>query len=185
MKVFVVLDGLFTRNDGIPSSNNTAYDFYRRYLDAFDNVTVVARCFDVEDPRATSVTGKDVDFWVLPGYQGPQQFLRALPRIVPTLFCLLKEKGAIILRLPATIPCALGLLLFLLRRPYAVELVGARNRASRRERDPLPARRRSGTAPRVARDPVRELGRDGKRGQNLYVCQFHIGPHGGRDHEAV
>lgn len=123
MKVFVVLDGLFTRNDGIPSSNNTAYDFYCRYLDVFDNVTIVARCFDVEDPTAAPVTGKDINFWVLPGYHGPQQLLRALPKIVPMLSCLLREKGAVILRLPATIPCALGLLLFILRRPYAVELV--------------------------------------------------------------
>ena len=123
MKTFVILDGLFTRRDGVPASNNTAYDFFERYLDVFSEVTVVARCFDTEDPTAAPVSGKGVDLWALPGYQGPAGFLGALPRIVPVLYRVLRNKRTAILRVPATIPIIVGLLLFMLRRPFAVELM--------------------------------------------------------------
>jgi glycosyltransferase involved in cell wall biosynthesis len=125
MKARVVLDGLFTKNNALPASNNMPYSFFERYLSVFDSVTVVARCFDTEDVTAQPVEGSGVSFEALPGYNGPLGFLLNAKLLV---WKILKEglinDQAVILRLPATIPMLIGFVRLVLNKPFAVELVG-------------------------------------------------------------
>jgi len=125
MKVKVVLDGLFTKNNAKPASNNMGYAFFKRYLVYFESVEVVARVFDIEDETASQVAGDRVTFTSLPGYQGPIGFLKNSLRILKTIVTeSISNNHIYILRLPATLPMLTGLIRMCLRKPYSVELVG-------------------------------------------------------------
>ena len=53
------------------------YDFYREYLDVFDSVRVISRAFPVPrvEPNFLPVEGPGVEFYTMPGYKGPFEFL--------------------------------------------------------------------------------------------------------------
>ena len=130
MKVKVILDGLFTKKNGLPASNNMDYDFFARYLSAFDTVEVVARCFDVEEESAKVVEGNNINFTALPGYQGPKGLLMNCFSVFKAIFkAAFDNQSIVILRLPATIPSLVGFLRIITNKPYAVELVGDPNDA--------------------------------------------------------
>ncbi|ROR18604.1 glycosyltransferase involved in cell wall biosynthesis [Comamonas sp. BIGb0124] len=123
MKVFVIRDGVFTLNDGVPSSNLLYYAaFPKRYLAVFDSVTMVGRLFSKEDPTAKPVTGPNVDFVSLPGYHGPIGFLKNLPKIISVINRSIDPNAAYILRVPTTVPSLYSVLLYLKRIPFAVEV---------------------------------------------------------------
>lgn len=125
MRVIVVRDGHFYNVNGLPSSPIVNYDnFSKRYLDAFDEVTLLGRLFNKTDPLAQPVVGAGVRFVALPGFKGPVGFIKALPAIVKSIRTVITPNTAYILRLPATVPTLLGLLLLILRKPFAVEVIG-------------------------------------------------------------
>lgn len=124
MKAYVVLDGLFTYKDGKPASNNMDYAFFVRYLSVYTEVTVVARCFPVEDGTAAYVEGDRVAFYKFPAYRGPTQLLRVLPKFVNSIFSVALKDGIFFLRMPATIPLLVGIIRYIFRKPFAIELVG-------------------------------------------------------------
>ncbi len=78
----------------------------------------------MEDPSARVVEGECVEFHSIPGYQGPLGFTRNILPIIKTCLKEAFHNDMVILRLPATIPMLIGLLRTLLRKPFAVELVG-------------------------------------------------------------
>lgn len=125
MKLKVVLDGLFTRVNGKPASNNMHREFFERYLTVFKDVEVIARCFDTEDPSAELVESHRIKFTEVPPFQGPREFVKNIVSVIKVIIseCLDRE-SVVILRLPATIPGIVGILRYLLRRPFSIELVG-------------------------------------------------------------
>ncbi|MFC8847552.1 MULTISPECIES: glycosyltransferase [unclassified Micromonospora] len=120
------------------------YQFWRRYLNAFERVQVVARV--AEQPNvptdALAVEGDGVEVTALPYYVGPNGYLRQRARIGRVLAGVAGVEDAVILRVPS----ALGSLLASVRirqgLPYALEVVG----------DPYDV-----FAPGVIRHPLRPL----------------------------
>lgn len=129
MRVMVALENRFykTENGQIYSSTVCDYNFWKRYLNYFDEVLVFARVGKTDKllENKQPATGPGVSFFELPMYIGPQQYwrkrnvLRNLTRIA------VQEADAFILRIPGT----MGTLLWkeLRRRgiPYGVEVVGS------------------------------------------------------------
>lgn len=123
MKLYVIRDSNFTLNAGRPASNLLHYDAYAsRYLQVFDEVVLVGRLFQKEDPSAKPVTGERVSFHPFPAYQGPIGFLKALPGIVRAMTGVIDRDAAYVLRVPATIPGLFALALWARRIPFAVEV---------------------------------------------------------------
>lgn len=126
MKVVVIRDGFFyTGINGVPCSKIVNYNnFSSRYLSGFDSVELVGRLYNIYDPDALPIVGDRVSFSKVDGYTGLFGFLRALKNILSLAFSNINKGDAYILRLPATIPIVYGLILFLKKIPYGVELVG-------------------------------------------------------------
>jgi glycosyltransferase involved in cell wall biosynthesis len=123
MKVYIVRDSDFTLKGAAPASYLLHYDAYaKRFLSSFDEVVLVGRLFEREDPTALVATGPGVAFVGLPGYHGPLGFLKALPKIVRTVWSTLDRDAAYILRIPATIPTLYSVLLRLRGIPFTVEV---------------------------------------------------------------
>ena len=80
MDIIVVLEQRFERTpDGKGwSLTQFGYPFWRRYLDTFDRVRVVARARDVDTVQAGSrpVEGEGVALAAMPFYVGPWQYVR-------------------------------------------------------------------------------------------------------------
>lgn len=123
MKLFVVRDSDFTLQGSQPASYLLGYDAYAaRFLSTFDQVTLVGRLFDKQDPTAVPAVGPGVTFLSIPGFHGPIGFARRLPSIVRTIWRSLDRDAAYILRIPATIPTLYALLLTLKGIPFGVEV---------------------------------------------------------------
>ncbi|MCZ7438580.1 glycosyltransferase [Micromonospora sp. WMMC241] len=104
----------------------TDYALWSRYLAAFDEVRVVARARDVGEvpPNALRVDGDRVTVAPLPYYQGPQQYLRQLPRIERTVRGIAADAEAVLLRAPSTIATLMHRHIARRALPYAMEVIG-------------------------------------------------------------
>jgi len=106
MRVVVSLEEHFLVADGDVYSSHLRYDpFWRRYLDVFDSVLIVARaakCDHVPDGYHL-VNGKGVTLAALPDYRGVTQFVRQRGRLRAAIRRALRPDDAIILRVPGTI----------------------------------------------------------------------------------
>jgi glycosyltransferase involved in cell wall biosynthesis len=127
MKVNVILEHRFDRtSDGrVWTMTQFPYSFWHRYLAVFDSVQVVARVQDVphQIDGALRVDGQGVSVLALPYYVGPLAFIKKVLPIRKILSRIVRERSALILRVPST----LGLTIprrKLFERPYAVEVVG-------------------------------------------------------------
>lgn len=124
MKAIVVFDGRFYKTNNIPCSYHLTYElFTKRYLSEFDSVTIVGRLFDVEDHEAKPVTGKSAFFRAIPGYVGPKEFIKGLPKTLKTLWDLDLKDTIVFLRTPGTIPFIFSIILTLKRKKFVVEVV--------------------------------------------------------------
>lgn len=124
-RLYVVLDGTFTLNDGKAASYNMDHAFFQRYSHAFDEIVVVARKFDKEDSAARPVEGGNVRFEALPSYQGPVRFLRAFPKVFMQMLRIARDKeGTVMVRTPSTAGNMMGHFMVMVGRPYGIELVG-------------------------------------------------------------
>ncbi len=128
MRVFVTTESRFDRTpDGACWTVGTAgYAFWRRYLDVFDEVRVVARMRETPGPpqRGRRADGAGVTWVTLPYYVGPWAYMRKRAAIRRSIVTALDPCGAIIVRVPGV---AGGLLVEHLRRihrPYGVEVIG-------------------------------------------------------------
>lgn len=128
MNVTVFLEQRFKRLDdgSVWTDALFPYEFWTRYLDVFDAVTIVSRAEQVRQPpdKARRVDGEGVRLFPVPHYLGPEQFLTRLPHIRARLRALDRD-GAFILRVPSILA-----FLFLPRLkasggryPYGVEVV--------------------------------------------------------------
>jgi glycosyltransferase involved in cell wall biosynthesis len=129
MKVAVTLEVRFDQlpDGSIWTLTNFHQSFWVRYLSAFDEVLIVARCRQVSSvpPHSRRVDRyPQIKFWPLPHYIGPYQFLLKKKAVKKSLNLVLKGSEAFILRIGSPIA---DLIIHELRksgRPFGVEVVG-------------------------------------------------------------
>lgn len=102
------------------------YPFFERYLAAFDSVRIVARA--AADSSITesykAVTGPAVEFWPLPFYLGPQQFLLRRREIRKSLLTAVEPGDALLCRVGSPLADELLPSFWKKGRPYGLEVVG-------------------------------------------------------------
>jgi glycosyltransferase involved in cell wall biosynthesis len=102
------------------------YSFWQRYLAIFDSVRIVARASadpDI-DGRYKQVTGPQVEFWKLPFYAGPGQFLRRRNSVRESLLSAAGQNDALLCRVGSLIADELLPTWWKTGRPYGLEVVG-------------------------------------------------------------
>jgi glycosyltransferase involved in cell wall biosynthesis len=127
MNLVVALD---KRHESTPdgkvwTQGTLAYPFWRRYLDVFDHVRVVARVRRVATPTPgwVEADGPGVSFAPVTFYLGPWQYLRRRRRIRADVQEVVGPSDAVILRVSSTIAACLEPQLRRSGRPYGVEVV--------------------------------------------------------------
>lgn len=127
MRVCVALNETFTRHRGRVYASLLGYkEFWSRYLMAFDGVLVLARVRDLdalEDGMVES-TGPGVQFFALPAFHGPWEFLAMRWRLQRLVARAIDQADAFVLRVPSHIGSLAWRELCRRRWPYAVEVVG-------------------------------------------------------------
>ncbi len=100
--------------------------FWRRYLEVFDGVRILARAAATDEPPAGSrrVDGPGVDFAPLPHYLGPLQYLRRRRRLRRAARAAVPDDAAVILRVGSQIADLVLPMLARQGRPYGLEVVG-------------------------------------------------------------
>ncbi len=127
MNLAVILEHRFSRTpDGaVWTQTMFPYSFWRRYLDVFDRVRIVARARDVEGVPDGSlrVDGKAVELFGIPYYHGPADYLRQFFRINKAVKNSVEPRQALILRAGSPIGNLIERRFLAARRPYGVEVV--------------------------------------------------------------
>jgi len=102
------------------------YAFWERYLKVFDVVRIVARASDdvkIDDCHR-QVIGNGVEFWPVPFYLGPEQFLMKRYKIRAALHAAVEESDALLCRVGSPLADELLPLFWEIGRPYGLEVVG-------------------------------------------------------------
>jgi len=102
------------------------YPFWERYLVAFDSVRIVARAKvdPAIDESYRKVTGPGVEFWPLPFYLGPEQFLLRRSEIRKSLLAVVEPGDALLCRVGSRLADELLPSFWKHDRPYGLEVVG-------------------------------------------------------------
>ncbi|HEY4760279.1 MAG TPA: glycosyltransferase family 4 protein [Thermoguttaceae bacterium] len=128
MIVVVSTEGHFSRTpDGcIRSQMAQSYLFWKRYLEVFDGVRIVARLSNVPSPPLNSlpVDGPGVAIAAVPDYLGPWQYLRNIIGIRRAVQGGIGPDDAIIMRVPSVLSNSIFSVVKASERPYAVEVLG-------------------------------------------------------------
>jgi glycosyltransferase involved in cell wall biosynthesis len=128
MRVAVYLDFRFQRAPDGSIWTETVFErgFWRRYLDVFDCVRVVARAHPVTSIGSgwKRVDGERVSFHAVPYYLGPWQYLRRRRNILAAAKAGVTPAEAVILRAPGQVANCVADSLLRARHPYAVEVLG-------------------------------------------------------------
>jgi glycosyltransferase involved in cell wall biosynthesis len=123
MDLYIIRDGIFTSKDNKAASNLLHYDvFGKRYLDVFQQVNLVGRKFEKEDPTALPVEGGGVNFISLPGRNGILGFIKSIVNIISIALKTTKKGNSYILRIPGTIPSIYYFILKFKKIPFSVEV---------------------------------------------------------------
>jgi glycosyltransferase involved in cell wall biosynthesis len=101
------------------------YDFYREYLDVFDSVRVISRAFPVArvEPNFLPVEGPGVEFYTMPGYKGPFEFLGNFVKVRERAKTAVSPESAVLFRLPSQVANSVEYWQSRRKLPYAVEVV--------------------------------------------------------------
>ncbi len=127
-RVIVALEHHFDRtpDNSIWTQTQFPYNFWRRYLDVFNEVRVVARVRNVptkgEDWQRAD--GEGVKFAAVPDYLGPFQYLLRSREVQSVAKNVVKPQDFIILRLGSQIASCILPKLYRTGHPYGVEVVG-------------------------------------------------------------
>jgi glycosyltransferase involved in cell wall biosynthesis len=127
MKVLITLEHHFAQTpDKIVWTQTTfPYSFWRRYLEVFDHVEVLARVAQVASvpPDYKQANGDRVSFIPLPDYLGPKQYLLKMRAVEQTVRNAFRLGDAVIMRVSSQIANNLQPLLNRHKYPYGVEVV--------------------------------------------------------------
>lgn len=128
MRIVVTSQHRYQRTpDGVVwTEGKYGYSFWRRYLDAFDAVRVVARAREVATVPAEwkPVSGAGVEVWALPFVRGAWGWARNLLALRKAARAAIEPTDAVMLRAPGEVACCVDTWLWSQKRPYGVEVVG-------------------------------------------------------------
>ena len=128
MKVLVTSEHRFCRAaDGrVWTETQCPYSFWRRYLDVFDDVEVLARVQSVDAPADgwREASGPHVSFIDVPYYIGPVEYLKVKHAVRRAIDGAVRQSEATLLRIPSQLGGLAAATLRRLGRPYGVEVVG-------------------------------------------------------------
>lgn len=126
--VCVILENRCLRTpDGHVWANSVfSYDFFCRYLSAFDQVRAVARVLDANEVPGNMrrADGRGVTFAPVPYYKGPLAFLTRAYAVSRAVQDAVGPDDAVILRIPSNLANCLMPMLARREQPYSVEVVG-------------------------------------------------------------
>lgn len=126
-KLLLTVDHQFVRTpDGkVWVKTIYGYDFWKRYLDVFDEVRIAARVRDVKQLEGKMLlsSGDGVEFYQLPQYRGPFEFVKKYIKISKCMKGATDTCDCAIFRIPS--PIASGIKKEVKRKnlPWAVEVV--------------------------------------------------------------
>mgnify|MGYP000938778463 CR=1 FL=1 len=128
MKVLVTTHAqMFQTPDGKVWTNSVyGYDFFKRYLDVFENVRLVTRMkkIDYEDlGNRVLVSGPRLEFFSLPFYHGPWQYAKKYLKIRQTLAQAIESCDCAVLRIPDQLAFQIFNKVKRVNIPCAVEVV--------------------------------------------------------------
>jgi glycosyltransferase involved in cell wall biosynthesis len=128
MRLIVTSDSRFSldRDGSVWTKTTYDYPFWQRYLNAFGSVRIVARAkFEAEiDSKYRAVTGPGVEFWPVPFYLGPEQFLMRRNMVRKSLISAVGGSDALLCRVGSLLADELLPGFWRLNRPYGLEVVG-------------------------------------------------------------
>lgn len=109
----------------LPQGGTYSWSFWRRYLDVFDGVKVIARVgyAAVPDPQWKRSDGEGVSFARVPDYSGPFEYLMRRASVAKAVRAAIQPDDALILRVGSQIAACLTPLLKS-GRVFALEVVG-------------------------------------------------------------
>ena len=129
MRVMVALEDRFIRTTSGHIYSNTIfnYNFWKRYLQVFDEVVVMARLCDVSEKTRDGIpaNGPGVSFLGLPYYIGAWQYMKQHYRLVAAIRQATSYADVFILHIPGRISTLLWHRLMVEKIPYAVEVMGS------------------------------------------------------------
>ncbi|WP_146663929.1 glycosyltransferase [Anaerohalosphaera lusitana] len=124
----VALENRFIRtaNGNIYSTTVCDYDFWKRYLQVFEKVIVLARVATSPEISLNKLqaNGPGVEFFELPSFIGPWQYLKNRHRVESLVNAAVEQADAYILRVPGTVATLLWKALMKKSISYGVEVVG-------------------------------------------------------------
>ena len=102
------------------------YEFWKRYLEVFDEAQVLARLLDVPavGPDWHRADGEGVTFAAVPYYLGPLQYAMRYPLLRHAVMAALTPDTAVIMRVPSFLAAHLTARLYSTGQPFGVEVVG-------------------------------------------------------------
>ncbi len=147
MRVLLTSEGHFSLRPagGVYADGPAKYSAWANYLEAFDEVVVLARVAttDTSTPSQRGVAnatrasepqlawreearadGRSVSFFALPDYRGPWEYLRYLPQLKARVREAVENCDAYILRVPGLVGRLVWRELRRRGKPYALEVVG-------------------------------------------------------------
>ncbi len=128
MRVAVTLESHFFRTPDkkIWNGGTFDYNFWKRYLDVFDDVLIIARVQDIDFPiegfRQTD--GPNVSVNSVPYYRGPLQFISKALNVMQNVKNTINHNDAIIMRAGSLLATLLESRIRKEGRPYGVEVLG-------------------------------------------------------------
>lgn len=128
MNVLVAVDAqLFRTPDGkVWTKTIYGYDFWKRYLDVFETVSVVSRMKDVSYNAVKGYLRSDGDrvtFKAMPMARGTREYIIHFPSYIKAAKQAVKGEKCAIIRLPSISATFIELAYRLTRKPYILEIV--------------------------------------------------------------
>lgn len=114
-----------TPDGNVWTPSSFKYDFWLRYTEVFDQVTVVARIKEVPEVSSDwlQANGNQVSFHALPHYIGLIGLISSLPKLIKSLKKIIQSDGLLLFRVPSQ-TATIATWLLKKNRPYAVEVIG-------------------------------------------------------------
>jgi glycosyltransferase involved in cell wall biosynthesis len=116
-----------TRNGHLYSAAISSYNFWKRYLQVFDEIVIMARVEDSTEESMDKIPadGPGVSFFCLPYYVGAWQYIWQHFKLASMMGQVTKRADVFILRSPGRISTLLWHQLMAEKIPYGVEVLGS------------------------------------------------------------